>query len=459
MIRFFALLLISTVLFINSCQVYKGNKEAELPVIAPPQGHNPQFIVDKRDVSMHEIKEPKVIISRVDAKNSDKVKMYVHFIDQSSFFMSGAAAADWLKKWCKGTIITNGVEIPVEKMTVRESTIQDRKPMSVAVVMDHSGSMGESRAFATQDAAIELIKSMKSGDAMTLIKYDGKVSLETPLTTSQSVLLSGLKRNGLEGFGGMTAVADATMLGIEEVSKADANMQRVVIVFTDGFDNSSKFLVPDVIKKANESNTIICAIDFGYGINKGYMEQFSDGTSGLYHHIYTQDEFKLAFDDMYKRFEYYYMVEFEQPDFGDHQVVLSLCLDNKVVSDTVSINNLPDVGFINLLSVYFDSDKSTIKSESSKAIKKVAAMMKLYPGMMIELRGHTDSSNRTGDPNHNMKLSQSRAEAVKQALVKEGISDNRISAKGFGETIPISDNDTNEGKAKNRRTEFVILRK
>lgn len=459
--RKFFLLIISylVLLIINSCQVYRGETEAILPDLPPPQGHNPQFITDIKDVASYQVKDPKIIISRADAKSSDKVKLYVHFIDSGKYFMTGAAGSDWLKKWCKGKIITNGVEIPVEKLNIRESTIQDRKPLAISISMDHSGSMGSSRAFACQDATIDLIKNMKNGDAISLVKYDGKVSLETPLTTSQPILLSGLKRNGLEGFGGMTAVADATMLGIEEVSKSDTNMQRVVMVFTDGHDNSSKFSVQQVVDKAIQNNTIICAVDFGYGINKGYMEQFSKGTNGLYHHIYSQNEFKPAFEDMYKRFEYFYVVEFEQPDFGEHEVVLTLCLEDKEVTDTVKINNLPDIGDINLISIFFDSDKSTIKSESAKAIKKVSSMMKLFPGIVIELRGHTDSSNRTGDPQHNDKLSQSRADAVKQALIKEGISDNRIIAKGFGDSVPIADNNTNEGKAKNRRTEFVILRK
>lgn len=459
MFRNILLLFAFIMVLVNSCQVYKDGKEAELPDLAPPQGHNPQFIIDIKDVAKHEIKDPQLVISRTEAKNSDKVKLYTHLIDQSSFFMTGAAKADWLKKWCKGTIITNGVEVPIEKLTIRESTVKDRKPLAIAVVMDHSGSMGVERAYACQDAAIDLIKSMKNGDAMTIIKYDGNVSLEAPLTTSQPLLLSSLKRNGLEGFGGLTAVSDAVAKGIEEVSKSDANLQKVVFVFTDGYDNSSNMSVQNVIDKANISNTIVCAIDFGYGINKGYMEQFSNGTGGLYHHIYKKEEFPLAFEDMYKRFEHFYVVEFEQPDFGEHQVILSMCLDNKVVSDTISFNNLPDIGSINLLSVNFDTDKSTIKSESSKAIKRVAAMMKLYQGVSIELRGHTDSSNRTGDPNHNMKLSQARADAVMQALVKEGITDNRIKAIGFGELKPIADNDTNEGKAKNRRTEFVIISK
>jgi outer membrane protein OmpA-like peptidoglycan-associated protein/Mg-chelatase subunit ChlD len=459
MIRRYALIIIVGLLTFYSCQVYKEGREGILPDLPAPAGHNPAFIVDVKDVNSHDIKDPRVIISSIEAKSGDKVRLNVHFFDQNSFFMTGAAAGEWLKKWCKGTVITNGVEFPVEKMTVRESSIKDRKPIALALVMDHSGSMGEDRAYACQDAAIELIRTMKPIDAMTIIKYDGKVSLETPLTTSQSVLLSGLKRNGLEGFGGMTAVADAVMLGIDEISKADSSMQRVIVIFTDGNDNSSTFLVPDVIKKANDKNVMVCAIDFGYGINPGYMEQYSKGTGGMYHHIYKKDEFKLTFDDMYKRFEYFYIVEFEQPDYGDHKLVLSMCLKDKVVSDTLQFNNLPDIGFINLLNVYFDTDKSSIKSESSKAIKKVAAMMKLYPGMKIELRGHTDKNNRTGDQNYNLKLSQTRADAVKQSLTKEGIGENRILASGFGDTKPVADNDTPEGRARNRRTEFVILSK
>ncbi len=455
----FRLIAFLLMLIFVSCQVYKGEREAVLPDLPAPPNHNPIFLTDIKDVSSHTLKDPKVVVSRVDAKTGDKVKMHIHFFDQNSFYMTGAAAGEWLKKWCKGTIVTNGVEIPVEKMTIRESNIKDRKPLAIALVMDHSGSMGEERAYSCQDAAIELINSLKQGDALSIIKYDGRVSLETPLTTSKSILLSGLKRNGLEGFGGMTAVSDAIDLGIQEISKADNGMQRVVIVFTDGYDNSSKFSVNDVVTKANNSNVSICAIDFGYGINKGFMEQYSYGTNGMYHHIYKKDEFKLAFEDMYKRYEYFYVVEFEQPDYGDHKFTLSLCLKDSVIQDSVIFNNLPDIGFINLLQVYFDTDKANIKSESSKAIKKVAKMMKLYPTMAIELRGHTDNSNRTGDPNYNFKLSQSRADAVKQALIKEGIGDNRINAVGFGEQKPIDSNDTPEGKAKNRRTEFVILRK
>lgn len=458
MVKFYILLLVAITIILQSCQINLGG-EGVLPDKDAPQNHNPQFIKDVKDINNHNIKDPKVIISRVDAKNSDKVKLHVHIIDDGSYFLTGAAAGEWLKKWCKGTLIIDGKEVPVENITIRESTVQDRKPLAAALVLDHSGSMGDERAFVCQEACQELLQNKKQQDAFTLIKYDNKISLESPLTTSSSILKTGLKINGLEGFGGYTAINDAILKGIEEVSKSDKNMERVVIVFTDGFDNSSVNGIDSVIAKANANNVTICAIDFGYGINEGYMEYFSEMTNGLYHHIYQKEEFRPAFEDIYKKFEYFYVVEFEQPDYGDHQMILAYCLKDSTISDTITFNNLPDVGFINLLQVFFDTDKSTIKPASTKAIKKVAAMMKIYPGMQIELRGHTDSNNKTGDPNYNLKLSQNRAEAVKQALIKEGIQDTRINSIGFGDKQAIADNNTDEGRAKNRRTEFIILRK
>lgn len=319
--------------------------------------------------------------------------------------------------------------------------------------------MGTDRAYACQDAVLDFINSKRADDAIAVIKYDGKVKLESPLTTSASVSISNFSRNGLEGFGGLTAINDAIISAVRELSKADDKYQRIVAVFTDGFDNSSKISLDSTIAYAKQNNVIICAIDFGYGINIGYMKQFSDATNGIYHHVYKKDEYKLVFDDIYKRFENYYLIEFEQPDFGEHFVTIKLCAPKEDISNSFIFNNLPDIGFINLLNIYFDVDKSTIKKESDKAIKRVAAMMKVYQGIVIELRGHTDSTNRTGDPDYNIKLSQSCADAVKSALVKEGIAERRILTRGFGEHMPKADNNTPEGRAKNRRTEFIILEK
>ena len=102
--------------------------------------------------------------------------------------------------------------------------------------------------------------------------------------------------------------------------------------------------------------------------------------------------------------------------------------------------------------IQFDVNKATIKSESAGTINYVVKMMQDHPELKFSVEGHTDSD---GDNASNQTLSQKRAEAVKNALVKQGIGAERLTSKGWGETKPMAGNDTPEGKAQNRRVEFV----
>jgi outer membrane protein OmpA-like peptidoglycan-associated protein len=103
--------------------------------------------------------------------------------------------------------------------------------------------------------------------------------------------------------------------------------------------------------------------------------------------------------------------------------------------------------------VFFDTNKATIKPVSFPLLDDVAQALKDNPKIKVEVQGHTDSQ---GNDAFNMKLSQNRAESVKLYLVKKGISSDRMDAKGYGEDQPLEDNRTADGRAKNRRVEFVI---
>ncbi len=104
--------------------------------------------------------------------------------------------------------------------------------------------------------------------------------------------------------------------------------------------------------------------------------------------------------------------------------------------------------------INFDVDKSIIKPESMGTLNMIVQIMKDNPDIKFDVEGYTDNS---GDPTHNLTLSQSRADAVKAQLISMGISSSRLTSKGFGESKPISDNNSPEGKANNRRVEFVKL--
>jgi len=104
--------------------------------------------------------------------------------------------------------------------------------------------------------------------------------------------------------------------------------------------------------------------------------------------------------------------------------------------------------------INFDYNKATIKPESMGTLNGIVQVLKENPDLKFEVGGHTDGD---GDDAYNLKLSQQRADAVKEQLVKMGIAASRLTTKGYGETKPISDNTTIEGKANNRRVEFTKM--
>jgi outer membrane protein OmpA-like peptidoglycan-associated protein len=105
--------------------------------------------------------------------------------------------------------------------------------------------------------------------------------------------------------------------------------------------------------------------------------------------------------------------------------------------------------------VYFDNGKAILKPASFKALNDLAEILKIKNSMLIEIQGHTDN---VGSEEDNMKLSQARAEEVRKYLIQKGIPENRLTAKGYGPTMPIADNSTEQGKAKNRRTSVKVLK-
>lgn len=113
-----------------------------------------------------------------------------------------------------------------------------------------------------------------------------------------------------------------------------------------------------------------------------------------------------------------------------------------------------------LKNILYDFNKATLKPKSIEELNKFAAFIKLFPGRVIEISSHTDS---VGSDEYNLILSQKRAESVVNYLVRVGINQNQLEAKGYGETNPVAPNsnpdgsDNPDGRQLNRRTDFKIL--
>ena len=107
-----------------------------------------------------------------------------------------------------------------------------------------------------------------------------------------------------------------------------------------------------------------------------------------------------------------------------------------------------------LKNVFFDVNKFDLKSESEAELDKLVQLLNDNPSIKIQIGGHTDN---VGKPTDNLTLSNNRAKSVVNYLISKGIPATRLLAKGFGETQPVADNNTGEGKALNRRTEMKVI--
>jgi len=132
------------------------------------------------------------------------------------------------------------------------------------------------------------------------------------------------------------------------------------------------------------------------------------------------------------------------------EIKFDVALKEKTV---VEVAEEPEV--ITLDNIYFDFGKSDIKKESYPELDKIVRLLFNNSGIRIEIYAHTDN---VGSDDYNLKLSQARAEAVLDYLVANGIQASRLTAKGFGSTKPIADNNTEQGRQKNRRVEFKIIK-
>ena len=107
-----------------------------------------------------------------------------------------------------------------------------------------------------------------------------------------------------------------------------------------------------------------------------------------------------------------------------------------------------------LRGVEFETSSATLRPSSLPVLSAVAEDLKIHPLVQVELQGHTDSR---GADALNLDLSQRRADSVRDYLISQGVNGTRLVAKGYGETQPIADNATAEGRASNRRVVMKVI--
>ncbi len=134
-------------------------------------------------------------------------------------------------------------------------------------------------------------------------------------------------------------------------------------------------------------------------------------------------------------------------------IVESQAMQQEVAADAKAMgNDLANTGKTIVYGIHFDTASATIKPDSEAALVEIVKLLKSSPTLNVYVVGHTDS---VGSLDSNLKLSSVRAAAVVNALVARGIAASRLKSAGVGPYSPVASNDTDAGKAKNRRVEFV----
>jgi outer membrane protein OmpA-like peptidoglycan-associated protein len=122
---------------------------------------------------------------------------------------------------------------------------------------------------------------------------------------------------------------------------------------------------------------------------------------------------------------------------------------NQVLQTTETARGL----IVNMSDVLFDFNKYTLKPEAREKLAKVSGILLAYPNLKLQVEGYTDN---IGTDEYNQKLSEERADSVRDYLVSQSVADSNVTAAGYGKSDPVADNSTNAGRAQNRRVELVV---
>jgi outer membrane protein OmpA-like peptidoglycan-associated protein len=353
--------------------------------------------------------------------------------------------------------------VDVKNFNVREFGAKDSIPYNIVLTVDYSGSMsGVMDAIFT---GTNLFVNLKMDyDKIGITTFNKEFDQKVPLTQDKQKILSLYNTRKERGIGMFSAVYDAVLKNIEMYEGTSDEVPRVLVIFSDGDDNYSKKEIGELMDKAKEKKIHIFSVAFGYSKddNLRFMAKY---TGGKFYKAYTKEELIAIFRDIYMSLRYYYLISYHPPKFwGYHKVRSYLSIPGRTLDtlwaeadyNTSDLMPWDKVGTAFSRPINFDFDKFEIKEESFYILDEIADVMLSDPKLKLEIQGHTDN---IGGIEYNLTLSENRAKSVFDAIVARGVEASRLRYRGFGFSRPISNNETPEGQAKNRRTEFVVLAK
>ncbi|MBS1910889.1 MAG: VWA domain-containing protein [Bacteroidetes bacterium] len=470
-------------LFLNQGQTTPIPEPESVADAVPPAGYNPGFISGTAP-DTGDVRAARLEVNSVFVVDTAHAQLAVHFIDGNGHHRTGAGWGE-RGRWCFVADSVNGQVRTLGDGEFKIGEENDSTPIALAMVLDHSGSMGPDRALMLQRAVNDLLRDKRPDDGIAVVRFDGAVETERPLRADRSAIAE----NGLAGFGGSTAIWNGVEQGLRELAApigANSFRRRAVVLFTDGSDNSSTVRMEDLIPMARSAGIQIFTVGFGLNIgmeDEDRLHRIATLTGGRYYKIYGRREFAPLFRDIYQRYRSYYLFALPLAARGLHTITLRLCdrpdsliahalVDNRPSERELAVAapayapppiavrmpgrksqagpELPPV--IVLDNVLFRKASAQWLPGAPEKLDVIARYMVGNTGLNATIEGYT--SNTMGTPRPVLtKLSQDRARAVARYLVSRGIAAERLKAVGYGPDRPVALQRPDSVAARNRRVE------
>lgn len=449
----------------------------------------------------------KVVFKTIEGGERTGVEVVLQ--DKNGYLYYGASEPEWKHIWCKLAVKQpDGTVANKTQFEVTEYKPSEGVPMAIAIGADFSGSMGKQRAKQLNKGVMALVQKKRAIDYMSVIKYDHRV-IAGPLRTNKNELLADANAISFEQLAGGTALLDAINEGVQQIKFQPNVEQRAIIILTDGKDVSSRMPLSKVIANAKSNQVKIYTIAYGDEVDTEFLQNIAHHTQGGFYTVASAKDFEWIFEDIYQRASTYYNIGFKTTQKGVQIHQLKVCppnaspdsleveFDNRldiVTPPAVARNPLKHTGSkptlktkagkqpevivtnseviktpkvladektkaeeqfskIELPQFNFLFDKTEIVKETRTRINTVIAFMNEFPKANLVVIGHTDNY---GSDSYNQKLSEKRAQEVIQLIKNYGGDINRLKSVGYGETSPITSNETEAGRQNNRRVEFRV---
>ena len=246
------------------------------------------------------------------------------------------------------------------------------------------------------------------------------------------------------------------------ITSTDGKRSYYSSIKADGFGNQDIFMIS--LPEAEEKNLTILkgVLADQFGNVPGFAEIIvTDNETGQVYGVYNPNSTTGNYLLILKQGKNYNIsYEAEGHLFHSENIFIAEKSAYSEIEKPIELSMIRVGGIVVLNNLFFKYNEKVIIKESEVELERLYNLMNSQPGLIVEIAGHTDSK---GNPEYNLTLSQSRAQEVVDAIVKKGISKDRLIAKGYGETMPVANNLDNDGKedpvsmAKNRRVELKVL--